>query len=83
MSGEDLLGDVVISLDTATRQAAAREWRVEEEVALLLVHGILHLIGHEDDSEAGAEAMKKIETRILGKPLDKVETPVQSNGQSG
>src|SRR4051812_24752360 len=46
-SGEDLLGDVVISLDTAERQAAARGWRTEDEVALLLVHGILHLLGHE------------------------------------
>ncbi len=83
LSGEDLLGDVVISLDTATRQAAARGWRVEEEIALLLVHGILHLLGHEDDSHAGSEAMKRIETRILGKPLDKVDTFVQSDGQSG
>lgn len=64
------LGDVVISRDTAERQAQARGWALEDELALLLVHGILHLLGHEDDSEAGAEAMKVIERRILGKPLD-------------
>jgi len=69
----DLLGDVAISIDTAARQAATRGWGVEEEVALLLVHGILHLLGHEDESEEGSEGMKRIETRILGKPLDKVE----------
>lgn len=72
--GGDLLGDVAISLDTAARQAAARGWSLEEETALLLVHGILHLLGHEDDSEQGAEAMRAIETTILGKPLEKVET---------
>lgn len=69
----DLLGDVAISLDTAARQAAARGWGLDEEVALLLVHGVLHLLGHEDESEAGSDGMKRIETRILGKPLDKVE----------
>jgi probable rRNA maturation factor len=64
------LGDVVISRDTAERQAAARGWELEDELALLLVHGILHLLGHEDDTEAGSEKMKEVERRILGKPLD-------------
>ncbi|WP_395088119.1 rRNA maturation RNase YbeY [Armatimonas sp.] len=64
------LGDVVISRDTAERQAAARGWTLDDELALLLVHGILHLLGHEDDSEVGSEKMKEVERRILGKPLD-------------
>jgi probable rRNA maturation factor len=83
MSGEDALGDVVISLDTATRQAEARGWTVEEETALLLVHGILHLLGHEDESIEGADAMKQIEKRILGKPLDKVEAAAGHGLQAG
>ncbi len=83
LSGEDALGDVVISLDTARRQAQARGWTVEEETALLLVHGILHLVGHEDDSEAGSDAMKEIEKRILGKPLDKVEAVAEQIGLAG
>ena len=70
---EDALGDVVISLDTARRQAEARGWALDEEVALLLVHGILHLLGHEDETEAGAETMRRIETDVLGRPLEKVE----------
>ena len=65
-----VLGDVVISRDTAERQALARGWALEDELALLLVHGILHLLGHEDDTEAGSEKMKEVERRILGKPLD-------------
>jgi probable rRNA maturation factor len=71
------LGDVAISLDTARRQAEARGWAVEEEVALLLIHGILHLIGHEDDTEAGSDAMKAIERSILGKPLDVLPEGIQ------
>lgn len=70
---EDALGDVVISLQTAARQAAARAWSLDEEVALLTVHGILHLLGHEDETEPGAKAMREIERRILGKPLEKAE----------
>jgi probable rRNA maturation factor len=66
----DILGDVVISLETAARQADKRGWTLEEETALLLVHGILHLLGYEDETEAGSDAMKAIETRLLGKPLD-------------
>jgi probable rRNA maturation factor len=69
----DLLGDVVISLDTAARQSQKRGWSLAEETALLLVHGILHLLGYEDESEAGSEAMKAMERKLLGKPLDKAE----------
>lgn len=65
-----LLGDVAVSLDTARRQADARGWTIAEEVALLVVHGILHLVGYEDDTEAGAEAMRAVERRLIGKPLD-------------
>ncbi|MBC7804702.1 MAG: rRNA maturation RNase YbeY [Akkermansiaceae bacterium] len=68
----EVLGDVAVSLDTARRQALARGWAVEEEIALLVVHGILHLLGHEDETEAGAESMRAIERRLLGKPLEKV-----------
>ncbi|MDX1931975.1 MAG: rRNA maturation RNase YbeY [Capsulimonadales bacterium] len=69
----DLLGDVVISLDTAERQAVARQWTIEEEISLLLIHGILHLLGYEDESEEGALRMREQEAHLLGKPLDRVE----------
>ncbi len=70
--GEEL-GDVVISVDTARRQATARGWDLDDELALLLVHGVLHLLGHEDDTEAGSNVMRGLEARILGKPLDPLE----------
>jgi probable rRNA maturation factor len=51
-----LLGDVVISVETAARQAGERHRALDEVVTRLLIHGVLHLIGfdHEDDDEARA-----------------------------
>ena len=57
-----LLGDVVISLDTAQRQARSRRRPLLDEVSFLLAHGILHLVGydHQDDAEeARMNAMTK------------------------
>ncbi len=53
-----LLGDIVISLETAARQAQAAGWPPEDEVALLATHGLLHLLGHEDERAAGAAGMR-------------------------
>jgi rRNA maturation RNase YbeY len=50
-----LLGDVVISLDTAARQAKERNHSLHDECRILLVHGVLHLLGydHEQGKRAG------------------------------
>ena len=53
-----LLGDIVISLPTAARQAQAAGWTLENEVALLGVHGLLHLLGYDDESAEGAWEMQ-------------------------
>jgi len=45
----DMLGDVVISLDTAARQAESHGRPLRRELALLLVHGTLHLLGYDHD----------------------------------
>lgn len=47
----EVLGDVVISLDTAARQAADRRYATLAEARVLMVHGVLHLFGF--DHEAG------------------------------
>lgn len=49
----EVLGDVVISLDTTARQARAHARSIEEEAAMLLAHGLLHLLGldHRDRRE--------------------------------
>jgi probable rRNA maturation factor len=53
-----LLGDVVISLETAARQAASRRAPVEDEVRLLLAHGLLHLLGYDHRTAAERRIMK-------------------------
>ena len=55
----DLLGDIVISLPTAARQAEAAGWTLENEAALLGVHGLLHLLGHDDETAEGAWEMQR------------------------
>jgi probable rRNA maturation factor len=60
-----LLGDVVICPAVAVRHAAEHEGSYEDELALLVVHGLLHLLGmdHEDDAEA--ERMEELEQQLL------------------
>jgi probable rRNA maturation factor len=60
-----LLGDVVIGVETAARQAHARRWGLDDEVARLLVHGALHLIGHDHARPNEARRMRAEERRIL------------------
>jgi ssRNA-specific RNase YbeY (16S rRNA maturation enzyme) len=51
----NVLGDVVLSLDTAARQAAERSYSLTDEARVLLVHGVLHLLGYDhEEGEAGA-----------------------------
>jgi probable rRNA maturation factor len=67
---EPALGDIVISVERAREQARQFKHPVRREVALLAVHGLLHLLGYEDETEAGAAAMwskqKHLLDRILG-----------------
>jgi probable rRNA maturation factor len=61
-----LLGDVVISIDTAAEQAADFEsWSTADEVALLFVHGLLHLCGYDDGDDASRHAMREREDEVL------------------
>jgi rRNA maturation RNase YbeY len=60
-----LLGDVVISLETAARQARAGGRTLDAELARLLVHGVLHLLGHDHLRPAEMRAMRAEERRLL------------------
>jgi len=64
-SKSEVLGDVVISVETAIRQANQHAVSLDEELALLTVHGILHLLGYDDMTDEGAEEMQEKE-RALG-----------------
>ena len=63
---EFILGDIVISIETAKAQAKENDVTLDEEMARLLIHGILHLLGF-DHEKSGKEAlrMEKEEERLL------------------
>ncbi len=60
-----LLGDVVISVDTARRQARRTHTGFDAELLRLLIHGTLHLLGHDHEEEGEARAMRAEERRVL------------------
>ena len=65
--GFNILGDLVISRDTAIKELAGTKKTFEQHISHLTVHGFLHLLGyiHEDDNEA--KTMENLETEILKK----------------
>jgi len=62
---EHLLGDVVISVETAKRQAEEAGKSIEEEVDMLLTHGILHLLGYDHAEPEEAEKMFARQAELL------------------
>jgi len=62
-----LLGDVVICPAVAARNAIDREVALDDELALLVVHGLLHLLGMDHDTDREAEAMERLERELLGR----------------
>lgn len=71
VEGEDMpeaspmLGDVVVSVDVLRRQADDGGWTVEEELARLLLHGVLHLVGYDHEDEGDAQVMRAEEARVV------------------
>lgn len=62
---ERMLGDVVIALPTAARQARERGLAVADEVRTLLIHGVLHLLGYDHERSATeARRMRAMERRL-------------------
>jgi probable rRNA maturation factor len=57
------LGDLAISVEAAARQAAASGWSLTEVVERLTVHGVLHLLGHDHETDEGE--MMSMQGRIL------------------
>jgi probable rRNA maturation factor len=60
-----LLGDVVICPAVAARNAVEHEVSLDDEVALLVVHGLLHLLGMDHEIAAEAERMEALEQQLL------------------
>jgi probable rRNA maturation factor len=60
------LGDVIVSIETARRQAAEHGLALDDEVAHLVVHGILHLLGYDHEAAAEETQMRAREDAVLG-----------------
>ncbi len=60
-----LEGEVIVSADTAARSAAEYAWSADDELLLYVIHGTLHLIGHDDATASQRESMRGQERRYL------------------
>lgn len=60
-----LEGEIIVSADTALRQAARFGWSAADELLLYVIHGALHLIGHDDHRDEDRAAMRAAERRHL------------------
>lgn len=62
-----LLGDIVIAYETTAREAVAEGKPFSHHLAHLAVHGFLHLLGYDHESDADAQDMERLEARILAR----------------
>lgn len=77
-----VLGDVLVSLETADRQRAD-DRTLLDEVTHLVIHGVLHLLGHDHERDDEAEVMEAEERRIWAALRSALEaTPPQSHSPS-
>ena len=65
--GPELLGDIAVSLDTAKTQANEHGLVLKEEIVLLLIHGILHLLGYDHEASEQEDQKMRSKTRELFK----------------
>ena len=62
---DSILGDVIISIDTAVRRSKLQNLRIEREIHRLMIHGILHLLGYDHKKKNDAKVMREKELEIL------------------
>jgi probable rRNA maturation factor len=60
-------GEIVISVETARRQARVFGTSLEHELRLYIAHGLLHLRGFDDKTSAGAAEMKRLQEKLVAK----------------
>ncbi|MFM9859864.1 rRNA maturation RNase YbeY [Pseudoxanthobacter sp. M-2] len=63
--GPRALGDVILARETVAAEAAAEGKTLENHVRHLVVHGFLHLLGYDHETDAEAERMERLETEVL------------------
>jgi probable rRNA maturation factor len=63
----EYLGDIIICPDIAAQNARIYNRNIEQEIALYIVHGLLHLLGYQDTSTSKRKKMYKMQKEILSK----------------
>ncbi|MBW8885121.1 MAG: rRNA maturation RNase YbeY [Planctomycetia bacterium] len=58
-------GEIIVSSDYAAREALRYRWTTDDELLLYIIHGCLHLIGHDDTTAKGKAAMRIAEAKYL------------------
>jgi probable rRNA maturation factor len=59
------LGDIVLAFGVSAREAEDQGKTLQDHAAHLIVHGTLHLLGYDHETDAEADAMERLETGIL------------------
>ena len=62
-----MMGDIVLAAETVAREAALEGKPVDNHITHLVIHGLLHLLGHDHEIDAEAEAMEAIERAALAR----------------
>ncbi|MBC8499027.1 MAG: rRNA maturation RNase YbeY [Candidatus Atribacteria bacterium] len=65
VESDKLLGDIIISAETAQKQADILNQSIEKELAVLLIHGLLHLTGYDHEKDKDYKIMREKESEIL------------------
>ena len=63
----NILGDIVISFQTASRNSVRYKRTLNDEILHLIVHGVLHLIGYDHKKKTDRDVMREKEEKLLGK----------------
>ncbi len=79
-AGEETMGEVVVSYPLAVRQARQHGHSVEREVALLVVHGVLHLAGHDHEEPEEEAVMRGLEERTVEQLFRGALAPQEARG---
>ncbi|RUY84002.1 rRNA maturation RNase YbeY [Mesorhizobium sp. M7A.F.Ca.CA.003.01.2.1] len=62
-----MLGDIVLAAETVAHEAVLEDKPVENHITHLVIHGLLHLLGYDHETEAEAEAMEAVERAALAR----------------
>lgn len=71
-----MLGDIVVCPEVATAQYAEHAGTFDDEIALLVVHGVLHVMGHDHGEATEAELMRSRELALLAEHHWRGEAPI-------